>query len=88
MGQRKLLSLSVLVVRQGGIGPTLLLFLYSSGVGCITVVYHDDVEVSKLHWQVICTEGRRGTSKSGSASDAMRYIKPTVLVTAVTGLCS
>ena len=63
MGQRKLLSSSVLVVGAGGIGSTLLLFLAASGVGRIAVVDHDDVEVSNLHWQVIHTEGRRGTSK-------------------------
>ena len=45
LGQRKLLSLSVLVVGTGGIGSTLLLFLAASGVGRITVVEHDDVEV-------------------------------------------
>ena len=43
--------------------PTLLLFLSASGVGRITVVDHDNVEVSNLHWQVIHTEGRRGISK-------------------------
>ena len=32
-------------------------------MGRITVVDHDDVEVSNLHWQVIHTEGRRETSK-------------------------
>ena len=45
LGQRKLLSSSVLVVGTGGIGSTLLLFLAASGVGRITVVEHDDVEV-------------------------------------------
>ena len=63
MGQRKLLPSSVLVVGAGGIGSTLLLFLAASGVGRITVVEHNGVEVSNLHWQVIYTEGRRGTSK-------------------------
>ena len=51
LGQRKLLSSSVLVVRAGGIGSSLLLFLAVSGVGRIMVVVHDNVEVSNLHWQ-------------------------------------
>ena len=58
MVQRKLLSSSVLVVRAGGIGPTLLLLLASSGVVRSTVLNHDDTEVSKLHWQFIHTERR------------------------------
>ena len=74
---------SVLVVRAGSIGPTLLLFLAVSGVGCITVVNHDDMEVTKLHWQVIHTERMREMSKAWSARDAMRALNPTSLVTAV-----
>ena len=84
MGQRKLQSLSVLVVGAGGIGPTLLLFLSASGVGRITLVDHDNVEVSNLHWQVIHTDGRRGTSKARSALDAIRDLKSTLSMTAVT----
>ena len=59
--QRKLLASLVLVVRSGGIGYTLLLFLAASNVGHITVVDHNDVEVSNLRWQVTHTEGRRET---------------------------
>ena len=61
LGQRKLLSSSVLVVGAGGIGSTLLLFLAACGVGRITVVDHNDVEVSNLRLQVTHTEGRRET---------------------------
>ena len=64
LGQRKLLSLLVLVIRAGRIRPTLLLFLAASGVGRIVVVDHDNVEVSNLHWKVIHTDGRRGTIKA------------------------
>ena len=84
MGQRKLLSLSVLVVRAGSIGPNLLLFLDASGVGRITVAEHYDVDVSNLHWEAIYTEGRRVMSNARSASNAMRSLNPTVLVTSVT----
>ena len=63
LGQQKILSSLVLVVGAGGIGYTFLLFLAASGVGHITVVHHDNMEVSNLHWKVIHTKGRRGTSK-------------------------
>ena len=63
---------------------TLLLLLDASGVGRITVVDHDDVEVSNLHREVIHTGGRRETSKARSAHDAMRELNTTVSVTAVT----
>ena len=47
--QCKLLPSLVLVVWTGSIGPTLLLLLAASGMGLITVVDHNDVEVSNLH---------------------------------------
>ena len=84
LGQRRLLSSSVLVVRAVGIGSTLLLFLAASGMGLITVVKHDDVELSNLHQYVIHTKGRRLTSKARSSRDAMRSVNPTLLVTPMT----
>ena len=47
----------------GCVGSTFLLFSAAGGVGRIAAVDSDDVEVSYLHWQVIHTKGRRGTSK-------------------------
>ena len=76
--------LSVLTVGAGGKGFTLLLLLASSDAVHITVVDHNNVEVSNLHRKVIHTEGRRGTSKDRSARDFMRDLNPTVSVTAVT----
>ena len=73
----------MLVVRKGGIGSTLLLLFPSSGVGRITVVDHNNVEVSNLHWKVIHTK-RRGACKARSAHSAMRDLNPTVSVTSVT----
>ena len=84
LGQCKLLSSSVLVVGVGGIGSTLLLFLSASGVGRITVVDHNVVEVSNLHRKFIHTEGRKLTSKTRSTRDAMRALNPTVSVTTLT----
>ena len=40
----------VLAIGEGGIRPTLLLLLATSGVGLIPVVDHKNVEVSNLHW--------------------------------------
>ena len=84
LGQRKLLLLLVLAIGEGGIGPTLLLLLAASEVGRITVVEHDDMEVSNLHWQVIHTKWRRVKIKARYVRNAMRTLNPTVLVTATT----
>ena len=53
-------------------------------MGCITVVDHNNAEVSNLHRQIINTEGGKGTSKARYARDAMRSLNITVSVMAVT----
>jgi hypothetical protein len=52
-GQKRLLSLSVLVIGAGGVGSTVLLYLAATGAGHIIVVDYDNVEMSNLHQQVI-----------------------------------
>lgn len=85
-GQQKLLSSRVLVIGAGGIGSTLLLYLASSGVGHITVVDFDQVEMSNLHRQVIHTnEGAGvGLNKAISACDSMKRLNPTIHCTPIT----
>jgi adenylyltransferase/sulfurtransferase len=82
-GQKKLQSSSVLVVGAGGIGSTVLLYLASSGVGKITVVDFDNVEISNLHRQVIHSNNKVGMNKAISACDAMKMLNPTIEVTAI-----
>ena len=52
-GQSKLLKSSVLVIGAGGLGSPLLMYLASSGIGNITIIDHDKVELSNLQRQII-----------------------------------
>ena len=72
-----------LVIGAGGIGSTLLLYLASSGVGNITVVDFDNVEMSNLHRQVIHTNAGVGMNKAVSACQAMKKLNPTINCTAI-----
>ena len=83
-GQQKLLSSRVLVIGAGGIGSTLLLYLASSGVGNITVVDFDHVDMSNLHRQVIHTNEGVGMNKAISACIAMKKLNPTINCTPIT----
>uniref|UniRef100_A0A7S3QIV7 Rhodanese domain-containing protein n=1 Tax=Chaetoceros debilis TaxID=122233 RepID=A0A7S3QIV7_9STRA len=82
-GQQKLLSSSVLVIGAGGIGSTVLLYLASSGVGNISVVDFDAVDMSNLHRQVIHTEAKVGMNKAVSASQAIKALNPTINCTPI-----
>ena len=77
-GQCKLLSSSVLVVGAGGIGSTVLLYLAASGVGKISIVDFDAVEVSNLHRQVIHNSHNVGVNKAASACRAVLDLNPSI----------
>lgn len=82
-GQRKLKSSHVVVVGAGALGTPVLLYLAGAGVGTITVIDDDIVEVSNLHRQVIHHYSRVNNSKVESAADSMRSLNPFIEVRAV-----
>ncbi|MCD1284743.1 MULTISPECIES: ThiF family adenylyltransferase [unclassified Brevibacterium] len=65
--QRTLLNSHVLVIGAGGLGAPVLSYLTAAGVGRITVVDPDVVELSNLHRQVIHSEAGLGERKVDSA---------------------
>ena len=89
-GQIALKQAKVLVIGAGGIGSTLLMYLAAAGVGMITIVDYDEVELSNIHRQVIHSEfscadfdasGKRlGTPKVVSAKNRLVDINSQVEV--------
>ena len=51
-GQQRLLASHALVIGAGGLGSPVALYLGSAGVGRITVVDHDDVDLTNLQRQI------------------------------------
>ncbi|GLV31969.1 Ubiquitin-like activating enzyme 4 [Carabus blaptoides fortunei] len=66
-GQIKLKNSKVLVVGAGGLGCPASLYLAAAGVGSITLIDNDTVEMSNLHRQVLHTEQTVGMPKVESA---------------------
>ena len=54
-----------------------MLYLAASGVGAITVVGFDSVEMSNLHRQIIHCEANVGMNKAVSACRTMKKLHPT-----------
>eukprot|EP00980_Cylindrotheca_fusiformis_P018844 scaffold6278_cov105-Cylindrotheca_fusiformis.AAC.3 len=77
-GQLKLLQSSVLIVGAGGIGSTVILYLASSGVGKMTIVDFDEIDVSNLHRQVIHKSCDVGMNKAESACRAAKALNPSI----------
>ncbi|MFO1339370.1 MAG: HesA/MoeB/ThiF family protein [Burkholderiaceae bacterium] len=82
-GQQRLLDGHALVIGAGGLGSPVALYLGTAGVGRITLVDHDHVDLTNLQRQVAHTAARIGTPKAESAREAMRAINPTLDVRTV-----
>ena len=80
--QTRVLASHALVIGAGGLGSAALLYLASAGVGTITVVDDDVVELSNLQRQIAHTTSRIGQAKVHSVQQAMREINPDVTVVA------
>jgi molybdopterin/thiamine biosynthesis adenylyltransferase len=82
-GQQRLLESHALVIGAGGLGSPSALYLASSGVGHITLVDDDEVDLTNLQRQVMHTSARVGQPKAESGREALLAINPEVKVTAL-----
>ena len=64
VGQRKLKAASVCVVGAGGIGSAVIPALAGAGIGQLTIVDDDVVEIANLHRQPLFRERDTGHSKA------------------------
>ena len=82
-GQERLLSAHALVISAGGLGSPVALYLGTAGVGRITLVDHDTVDLTNLQRQIAHTLARVGSPKAESARQAIAGINPESVVVAV-----
>jgi molybdopterin/thiamine biosynthesis adenylyltransferase len=79
-GQERLRHASVLVVGAGGLGAPALYYLAAAGVGRLTVVDDDVVELSNLQRQILYTTADIGSGKAETAAARLRALNPDVEV--------
>ena len=82
-GQRKLLDSHALVIGAGGLGSPVALYLGTAGVGRITLVDHDTVDLTNLQRQIAHDMSRVGRPKAESAAQSIGEINPEVQVVAL-----
>ncbi|ANH68703.1 HesA/MoeB/ThiF family protein [Mitsuaria sp. 7] len=83
-GQQRLLDAHALVIGAGGLGSPAALFLGTAGVGRITLVDHDRVDVTNLQRQIAHSLARVNQPKSESAAAGIAAINPEPRVRAIT----
>ena len=79
-GQARVDAAHALVVGVGGLGSPVALYLAAAGVGRITLVDDDTVDLTNLQRQIAHTTGRVGMAKVESAAQAMRDINPSIVI--------
>ena len=77
-GQRALLAAHALVIGAGGLGSPAALYLATAGVGRITVVDHDTVDLSNLQRQIAHNLSRVGLPKAESVRATVAALNPDV----------
>jgi molybdopterin/thiamine biosynthesis adenylyltransferase len=81
-GQQRLLDAHALVIGAGGLGSPVALYLGSAGVGRLTIVDHDRVDLTNLQRQIAHDLASVGQPKAESAQRRIAGINPDVQVRA------
>ncbi|HSY30091.1 MAG TPA: molybdopterin-synthase adenylyltransferase MoeB [Burkholderiaceae bacterium] len=82
-GQEKLLRSHALIIGAGGLGSPVALYLASAGVGKITLVDNDTVDLTNLQRQILHDTERVGMAKALSGKQTLARINPEIEVVAL-----
>ena len=75
-GQEKLLAAHVAIIGIGGLGSPVALYLASSGIGKLSLIDFDSVDLSNLQRQIIHDTDHLGTTKVSSAQSKLAALNP------------
>ena len=80
-GQERLLAARALIVGAGGLGSPVILYLAAAGIGSITILDDERVELTNLNRQIAHTTASIGTPKVEQAAAAARALNPAITIT-------
>jgi molybdopterin/thiamine biosynthesis adenylyltransferase len=79
-GQARVAAAHALIIGAGGLGSPVCLYLAAAGVGRITLVDDDTVDLTNLQRQIAHATARIGRAKVESAAEAMHAINPGIAI--------
>ena len=82
-GQEKILSAHVVVIGAGGLGSAAAPYLAAAGVGKITLIDHDVVDLTNLQRQIMHRQTSIGMPKVSSAKTMLQDLNPHLNVVAL-----
>lgn len=82
-GQEKIRATRALILGAGGLGSPAAMYLTAAGIGAITLVDDDSVDLTNLQRQILHTVHTVGQAKVESGKTTLARLNPEVLVDAV-----
>ena len=82
-GQQRLLDAKALIIGLGGLGSPAAMYLAAAGIGALTLVDHDHVDIGNLQRQIAHRTQDIGRKKVDSAAETLTAINPLCRVTPV-----
>lgn len=87
-GQQSLMDAKVLILGLGGLGSSAAQYLAGAGIGSLTLLDPDVVELSNLHRQVVHQEATLNMNKARSAKQQLQRLNSSIRIEAIEGLLS
>ncbi len=84
-GQTRILQSHALIIGAGGLGSPAAMYLACSGVGHITLVDDDTVDLTNLQRQIAHSTARVGQPKVASAAATLQSLNPLIQISPVQG---
>jgi len=82
-GQQKLLNAHVLIIGLGGLGSPIAMYLASAGIGELTLVDYDEVELSNLQRQILHRTENIKQPKVESARQNLLQLNPEIKINCI-----
>ena len=79
-GQQKLKSAHIVVVGAGGLGSPALFYLAAAGIGTLTLIDDDKVELSNLQRQILYKVNHMGQAKTQAAAKVLSSLNNQITV--------
>lgn len=82
-GQRRLLESSVLVLGCGALGSVVAAYLAGAGIGHLTLVDFDTIDITNLQRQILYTEQEAGAYKATTLADRLTRLNSSIKIDAI-----
>ena len=82
-GQERLKKAHIFIAGAGGLGSPISIYLAVAGVGTITIVDMDVVDLTNLNRQILHFDRDVGKKKTASAEEKLRELNPDITINAI-----